>query len=882
MTGIETSSETRPASLGAALPAVGCAIAASIVVAVYASLAGLRLRPASAVAVAAAMPLAWLAARWLTTGRSRLKPTRIASAYLIAAVAGWWIANDVYNRDILWQVSLVEQAQYFDRLTTPAFYGSAYSTKYDGWIWLLASLSRITGIPAAALVRHANVLLYPFLLALAWRAVRLFGMSRVHVIAAMGLAILVGSDELRLIAMGGPRTTAALLQITAVLLFVEGVMTPARPARTFNILMFSAGLCLAASGLAHNFFALANTILAASLLLVGAARRGGTASSLRALIWFGVPYLALVLPYVAIKRAAIPVEALVDPLQPVSAWMADWRILFGTQWGEHLSPLPYWAVLALMLWRPKRADAPEIDRSMREWLVLGSLFLVPAALLAAPATSRLLVAVISESRVSRVFPLCAPLLAWATYAYCVGCWRSGRGLPWRRAAVMAVAAVAIVSAVPIAAQAASWYRRGWADSRREINHDDKDYISVGIFVGVGLSRGEAVLAGSRLQALKIASAVRGYKVYFHDETGTVRYATHLDTYPAGEAVPEFTFGVRSRNAAVAVGDDVIFASGQLEVYDPRRAGAAPAIVAAMNTLHNPSSARDPRAGVTPPTVRVNGRPIVAAGEVSPRAPLMISNGRLRLSLVSTGEQQGGILAELATAAGWVPATSSYYGDWTFVDSSVNSGPTRAEILRLDAEEVHVRWTFGRHEAGPASQRRHVYPFSKDVWLRPDDTGYFALIEPLRPLPEGAWYGGNISEHEIGFGGIWGAGDVAAFAGELRTDLVEPNFVEINPAERPDAAELIRDGDTLRRVLVPLMRTHMIVPAFGGPNFGGVFIHRHTPGPVAAYLYVSEIGLGLSAREVCARAWRSSPVRLSQVTDAELASCGPAPDWSGAQ
>ena len=275
-------------------------------------------------------------------------------------------------------------------------------------------------------------------------------------------------------------------------------------------------------------------------------------------------------------------------------------------------------------------------------------------------------------------------------------------------------------------------------------------------------------------------------------------------------------------------------------------------------------------------VLVNGGAHLHVGAINPQDEVVITNGRVCLSLVGSQQQRAGILMEVRVKNQWQPATSTYYGDWTYLGSSVITQPTKVEVLSWSPREASIRWTFGNNIAGAeVGGVNSPYPFTKTVWLRRNEYGYFAWIEPLTELPRESWYLGVLSEHEIGFGGIWGPGTVQTAEGLIYTQDLE-NTYEVNLSEEVDAADFRHSGDLFKRVLVPLPGGPFVVPVFAQATFGGVFIHHHVPLSYGAYLYAAPSKKAKSARAICKQAWRSAPFPLPRISPAELATCGPEP------
>ena len=92
-------------------------------------------------------------------------------------------------------------------------------------------------------------------------------------------------------------------------------------------------------------------------------------------------------------------------------------------------------------------------------------------------------------------------------------------------------------------------------------------------------------------------------------------------------------------------------------------------------------------------VFVSDRAVAETGPVSPDWSVVITNGLMRIELVDTVDQRAGVLATIALGNEWIPVTSTVYGDWTYLDSSIVSKASIVEVLSLSSDEASVRWTF---------------------------------------------------------------------------------------------------------------------------------------------------------------------------------------------
>jgi len=276
-------------------------------------------------------------------------------------------------------------------------------------------------------------------------------------------------------------------------------------------------------------------------------------------------------------------------------------------------------------------------------------------------------------------------------------------------------------------------------------------------------------------------------------------------------------------------------------------------------------------------VYVNGQRWSQPGLLSPSDRVTITNGRLRLQRSDSPEQQAGMEADARIGDQWLFGTARWYGDWTYVSSSVVTAPTRIELLAVSGDEVAVRWTFGNHWFLPRSAnlsprfQDQAYPFEKTVWLRRGEQGYYTLINPLTQLDPEV----TVAEHEVGFGGIYGPAQLRTAKVSLLTDTLSTTFY-YNLEEDVDAVELARQGDPLHRVLVPLGPTPLATARWSMSAFGGAYIHSSLSGTYGAYLYVAPSNGSTPANAICRLAWQGAPFPLPAVSNVELDNCGPHP------
>jgi hypothetical protein len=279
------------------------------------------------------------------------------------------------------------------------------------------------------------------------------------------------------------------------------------------------------------------------------------------------------------------------------------------------------------------------------------------------------------------------------------------------------------------------------------------------------------------------------------------------------------------------------------------------------------------------TVLVDGRRVTKPGAVGRRARVVMTNGLVRISLPGYPDQRAGVLLETKVGAGWRAATSTRYGDWTYVGAGVVDPPTNVSLVAVARDQALVRFVFANHvvPAALAGGTAVSYPFEKLVWLRANDRGFYAVVRPLTTLPPRFE-----SEHEIGFGGVFGPASVVAGVGALRTDELATHE-RLDPAGGVAVASLRRDGTDLVRTLVPLPPAPIIVPAFDAASFGGVYVHRLTSGRYGAYLHVAPAAKSGTPVVVCRAAWRRAPAAVLRelgVARTLVRGCTPPPPETG--
>lgn len=253
----------------------------------------------------------------------------------------------------------------------------------------------------------------------------------------------------------------------------------------------------------------------------------------------------------------------------------------------------------------------------------------------------------------------------------------------------------------------------------------------------------------------------------------------------------------------------------------------------------------------------------------------LTNGRFRLTWYPDVCEKAAFILHTRMAADWVLASHRCQGDWVYVASSVTQLPTSIDLVQVGAAGLQLRMGFGNHwfepqaHGFPDSYQRQPYPFDRTVWLRPQETGYFTQVvieQQLTPAYPDV-------EHEVGFGGVWGAASISTAELSLRTDTL-PHTVNYNLGDGVDGAQFDRINDPLERVLIPLPGTAMITPVFPF-GAGSVYVYRRGPTQsYGAYLYAAPAATAESARQICSRAWREAPFALPAVSGAQLSQCGP--------
>lgn len=281
-------------------------------------------------------------------------------------------------------------------------------------------------------------------------------------------------------------------------------------------------------------------------------------------------------------------------------------------------------------------------------------------------------------------------------------------------------------------------------------------------------------------------------------------------------------------------------------------------------------------------VRVLGVVLVADGDVVTQPGSILGvrdfevrNSRLRLRWHPGVWERGGLEVDSRMGLEWLPATARGYGDWLYVTSTVVTEPTQVDVITLTDSLVGVRMHYGDHRfrpqvhGFPGTYREQAYPFSRTFWLARDEDGYFSWIQLDSSM---TWQG---IEHEIGFGGVWGPGRIRSADDDFATEA-QSGHRWTNREWKVDAAEYLRSGDPLVRVLVPLPGAQMITPVFPGLGSGSIYVYNTLSRSYGAYLYAAPATRAQAARTVCRHAWEGAPFALPHPTEAELTACGPPP------
>ncbi|HSU17252.1 hypothetical protein [Longimicrobium sp.] len=273
--------------------------------------------------------------------------------------------------------------------------------------------------------------------------------------------------------------------------------------------------------------------------------------------------------------------------------------------------------------------------------------------------------------------------------------------------------------------------------------------------------------------------------------------------------------------------------------------------------------------VSPVRVTVAGLPWADTGAVAlPDADVVMQNGLLRLRRtfsVHTGSHR----VEGFSGGQWTYLNSALYGDWTFITASVITPPTAVEVLVNTDTLAAVRWTYANHVV-PAryTDTTYAYPFTKTVWLRARDRGYYVRFDILSPAPDGVTAG----EHEVGWGGVNRNGRIRTSTTDVLTDTLANNLI-LNAARGVDALEYDVTGDPWRRVVVPMPTDQMVIGVFSGNISGAWYYGLKRRAQYGAYVYAAPVDDTPPTRTVCRDAIARAPFPLPEM---DAANCGPTP------
>jgi len=273
-----------------------------------------------------------------------------------------------------------------------------------------------------------------------------------------------------------------------------------------------------------------------------------------------------------------------------------------------------------------------------------------------------------------------------------------------------------------------------------------------------------------------------------------------------------------------------------------------------------------------PTARVllDGLPYADTGAVLSPADLVVTNGLLRLTLASFlgGRDHGAHVIEGWSGSAWAPLNQVLWGDWTFVGSAAMEPHTAAEVLVNTDTLVGVRWTFANHTVPARYQdSTYTYGFTKTVWLRAMDRGYYVWFEVLDSMPPGV----TSNEYEVGWGGVTAAGQISTSDTTVSTDSLT-NRLRLHTAGKVDAAQFDVYGSGWRRVLVPLPTQDMMIGVFDGNSYGIWAFSVGKRQSFGAYVYAAPTAQATPTRALCGQAIARSPFELPEMDASE---CGPA-------
>jgi hypothetical protein len=222
-----------------------------------------------------------------------------------------------------------------------------------------------------------------------------------------------------------------------------------------------------------------------------------------------------------------------------------------------------------------------------------------------------------------------------------------------------------------------------------------------------------------------------------------------------------------------------------------------------------------------------------------------------------------------SGSAWTRLNAVHWGDWTFVGAAAGVPHTAAEVLVNTDTLVGVRWTFGNHTVPARYQdSTYTYGFTKTVWLRALDRGYYVRVEVRDPVPPGVV---TSNEYEVGWGGVTAAGRISTSDTTVSTDSLAGRL-PLHTAGRADAAQFDVYGSGWRRVLVPLPAEDMMIGVFDGNSYGVWTWGVGRRESFGAYVYAAPTAQAKPTRALCGQAIARAPFALPAMDASE---CGPA-------
>jgi hypothetical protein len=268
-------------------------------------------------------------------------------------------------------------------------------------------------------------------------------------------------------------------------------------------------------------------------------------------------------------------------------------------------------------------------------------------------------------------------------------------------------------------------------------------------------------------------------------------------------------------------------------------------------------------------VLLDGLPYADSGAVAAGASVVVTNGLLRLTLASDlgSRDHGAHVIDGWSGSEWTRLNRVLWGDWTFVGHAAVLPHTAAEVLVNTDTLVGVRWTFANHVV-PAryTDSTYTYGFTKTVWLRALDRGYYVRVE-VRDSAAGV----TSNEYEVGWGGVTEAGRISTSSVSVSTDSLTDRL-HLQTASHADAAQFDVYGSGWRRVLIPLPAEDMMIGVFSGNSYGVWAWGVGRRESFGAYIYAAPTAVATPTRTLCGKAIARSPFELPAM---DATNCGPA-------